>query len=145
MLRALIATLTLNLLVSGSAIASDIETIHAKLHHFLVNVDQVDAHQQFWAEELIYTSSAGKRFDKAAIIGPMLKQTKNDNEPSTTKYSAEEVDIRVYGETAVLAFKLVARESDQVISYYLNTGTLIKRDGTWQVVAWQATQAKTDS
>jgi len=44
----------------------------------------------------------------------------------------------------VVAFRLVATPVDKfgedAILNYLNTGTFLKRNGIWQVVAWQATQ-----
>ena len=57
------------------------------------------------------------------------------------RYSAEDVQIMLFGETAVVAFRLVAEfvnpnESD--LNFY-NTGTFVKRDGQWKAVAWQAT------
>jgi hypothetical protein len=55
-------------------------------------------------------------------------------------YTAEDVQIQVYGDTAVVAFKLVATPPDaSVVLTYFNTGTFLRRNGKWQVVAWQAT------
>jgi hypothetical protein len=55
-------------------------------------------------------------------------------------YTAEDVQIQVYGDTAVVAFKLVATPPDNsVVLTYFNTGTFLRRNGKWQVVAWQAT------
>ena len=59
-----------------------------------------------------------------------------------------DIRINVYGTTAVVAFRLVATPAaeslssgpDAAVLHYLNTGTLLKRDGRWQVVAWQATR-----
>jgi hypothetical protein len=58
-------------------------------------------------------------------------------------YSAEEVQINLYGETAVVAFRLVAEVplengGTERLNFY-NTGTFLKRDGEWRAVAWQAT------
>ena len=61
----------------------------------------------------------------------------------TTVFTAEEVQVRQYGNTAVVAFRLVATGTDKdgakEISNFLNTGTFVKRRGKWQAVAWQAT------
>jgi len=55
-------------------------------------------------------------------------------------YTAEDVQIQVYGDAAVVAFKLVATPPDNsVVLTYFNTGTFLRRNGKWQVVAWQAT------
>ncbi len=44
----------------------------------------------------------------------------------------------------IMAFKLVGTPTDKAadtdVLYYFNTGTFLKRDGIWQVVAWQATK-----
>ena len=56
----------------------------------------------------------------------------------------EDVTVHDYGDTAIVAFRLVARteHSDGKIemSNYRNTGTFLRRDGRWQVVAWQSTK-----
>jgi len=62
--------------------------------------------------------------------------------------------VHEYGDTAVVAFRLVAltahdegkagmakMESES----YRNTGTFLRRNGKWQVVAWQATKIAENS
>jgi hypothetical protein len=69
------------------------------------------------------------------------KTPSSDNEKnSIPNYSAENIDIRLYDNIAVLTFKLVAKQQGKVIQSYFNTGTLTKRDNHWQAVAWQATK-----
>ena len=60
-------------------------------------------------------------------------------EPAAT-YSAEDIVVRPYGTTAALTFRLVAHNPDGTVQYYRNSGTLLLRDGHWQVVTWQATK-----
>jgi hypothetical protein len=58
-------------------------------------------------------------------------------------YSGEDVRIQQYGNTAIVAFRLVSKveKPDSVdVTHYFNTGTFLKRDGKWQVVSWQATR-----
>ena len=63
------------------------------------------------------------------------------SEPPATVYSGEEVDVRLYDDMAVVAFKLVGTPTNgSEPLYYYNTGTFLKRDGVWKVVAWQATR-----
>ena len=47
---------------------------------------------------------------------------------------------------AVVAFKLVGtpRNGSEPL-YYYNTGTFLKRDDVWKVVAWQATRIPDES
>jgi hypothetical protein len=59
-----------------------------------------------------------------------------------TVYTAEDIRIQQYADTAIVAFRLVAttvKEGAKQISHYLNTGTFLKRNGKWQAVSWQAT------
>ena len=45
------------------------------------------------------------------------------------------------GDAAVVAFKLVGVPANGTETlYYYNTGTFLKRNGTWKAVAWQATK-----
>ncbi|WP_448556671.1 nuclear transport factor 2 family protein [Thalassotalea montiporae] len=127
--------------------ANEKAVISQLLNDFLANSvnDDLVNHQRFWAEDLIYTSSSGTRFDKSYIIQG-IKADKAASESSDTLpplYWAEDTDIRVYGDTAIVAFKLMHKENAKakaIKQTYFNTGTLLKRDGIWQVVAWQATE-----
>ena len=148
MIKKLVLTLALAL-VAQSAAATDVEEITSMLHHFLGNSSTEAAHQRFWADDLVYSSSAGLRFGKAEILagyessGEEEEASTSDEEPPMV-YSGEEVDVRVYGDMAVVAFKLVGTPTNEAagadVLYYYNTGTFLKRDGIWQVVAWQATK-----
>lgn len=129
----------------------DAQRIEQRLHEFLAGVSAGDpqVHQWFWAEDLVYTSSSGERFGKAQIIAPEEAAAEATAAEATAQanpvYRAEDVDVRVYDDAAVLAFRLLAESTDvdsaevSTIAYY-NTGTLLRRDGQWVVVAWQATR-----
>ncbi|MCO4811250.1 MAG: nuclear transport factor 2 family protein [Gammaproteobacteria bacterium] len=148
MIKTLVASLAL-VLVAQSAAASDVEEITSMLHHFLAHSSTEAAHQRFWADDLVYSSSAGLRFGKAEILAGYEASDEDeaaasgDEEPPMV-YSGEEVDVRVYDDMAVVAFKLVGTPTNEAteadVLYYYNTGTFLKRDGIWQVVAWQATK-----
>ncbi|WP_286261078.1 nuclear transport factor 2 family protein [Thalassotalea atypica] len=141
----LITAVTLTIL-STVASADDKSELNQLLDDFLANKVQDDLknHQRFWANDLVYTSSSGTRFDKSVIIeGIKAEKNGKDEITDAPTYWAEETDIRLYGTTAIVAFKLQAKwkEDDAIKTQsYFNTGTLLKRDGTWQVVAWQATK-----
>jgi len=79
---------------------------------------------------------------KAEIL-KSLENAKPAEENKTT-YSAEDLTVHDYGDTAVIAFRLVARteHSDGKVEtgYYRNTGVFVRRNARWQVVAWQATK-----
>jgi quercetin dioxygenase-like cupin family protein len=104
------------------------------------------AHERFWADDLVYTSSAGKVTTKAEILksfdeAPKVEEGKTpESEPV---YSAEDVLVRTYGtmdEMAALTFRLVARAADGSVQTYRNSGTFLRRGGRWQAVTWQATK-----
>ncbi|NIL94726.1 MAG: DUF4440 domain-containing protein [Woeseiaceae bacterium] len=128
------------LMTAPVAVAADVDDVTAMLHEFLANADKRAAHEKFWAEDLVYTSSSGLRFGKAEIMQGFEGAEESD-EPPAVIYSGEEVDVRLYGDMAVVAFKLIGTASNRSATlYYYNTGTFLKRDGIWKVVAWQATR-----
>ncbi|MGH8249207.1 MAG: nuclear transport factor 2 family protein [Steroidobacteraceae bacterium] len=104
--------------------------------------NDVAAHQRFWADDLIYTRSAGVRMGKAEILeNAQSEPTATAEEP--TAYSAEDIRIQQYGDTAVVAFRLLGTTGSggkAVVTNYLNTGTFVKRGGEWRAVAWQSTR-----
>ena len=140
-IAALRATLLLMLLTACGASTTDADDLTALLHEFLAGVSEEAVHDRFWAEDLIYTSSRGTRTNKAEIMQGFGSAEGGETEESEPVYTAEDIRIQVYGTTAVVAFKLVATPTDDAtVDYYFNTGTFVKRNGAWQVVAWQATR-----
>jgi ketosteroid isomerase-like protein len=134
------------IVIAPVANANDEVAIHQLLNDFLANTvkDDLKNHQRFWADDLIYTSSSGARFGKEKIIQGITEESSTSVEDTLAPtYAAEETRIRLYGTTAVVAFKLVATSKEtgkQKTHYYFNTGTFLKRNEVWQVVAWQATK-----
>jgi hypothetical protein len=125
--------------------APDADELTRLLKEFLAGASRNDpaTHDRFWAEDLIYTGSSGRRIGKADIMrGLRPAPSPKPGEPTTT-YSAEDIRIQQYGATAVVAFRLVGttiKDGKTVVSNYLNTGTFLKRNGKWQAVSWQATR-----
>ncbi len=104
------------------------------------------AHERFWADDLVYTSSTGKVTNKAEILKSFDEPSKQvpgtPAEPEPV-YSAEDILVRTYGESgevAALTFRLVARSADGATQTYRNSGTFLRRAGKWQAVTWQATK-----
>jgi len=121
----------------------DSDALTALLQEFLAHAGEAAAHERFWAEELVYTSSAGERFGKAEILRGFDDPATGDAPPVV--YSAEDIRITQYGDTAVVAFRLVATpaagdNAEPGVKHYFNTGTFVKRNGAWRAVAWQATR-----
>src|SRR5437867_11502138 len=79
------------------------------LEDFLAGASRNDAamHDRFWAEDLVYTGSSGRRIGKADILRDVRSApSPKPGDPKTT-YTAEEIRIQQYGETAIVAFRLV--------------------------------------
>ncbi|MBP6002191.1 MAG: nuclear transport factor 2 family protein [Pyrinomonadaceae bacterium] len=128
-----------------SQTAKDAPELSRMLNEFLAGAGRNDAaiHDRFWAEDLIYTRSAGSRIGKTELMKGVRSAPAPKAGDLVTVYSAEEVRIQQYGNAAVVAFRLVGTttrsDGTRSVSNHLNTGTFIKRNGKWQVVAWQAT------
>ena len=125
--------------------APDADELTRLLKEFLAGASRNDVaiHDGFWAEDLIYTGSSGRRIGKADIMRDLQKTPASQPGDPTTAYTAEDVRIQQYGETAIVAFRLVGttQKADTTqIAKYFNTGTFLKRNGKWQVVSWQATK-----
>jgi ribonuclease BN (tRNA processing enzyme)/ketosteroid isomerase-like protein len=124
--------------------APDAAELTVLLNEFLAGASRNDvaAHEKFWAEDVIYTGSAGKRRGKAEILADVRSAPAPKPGDPSTVFTAEDIRIQQYGAAAIVAFRLVATTTKPgavEVSRYLNTGTFLKRNGTWQVVSWQAT------
>jgi len=138
------------LLILSNAVAQErgnsltIREITGLLNQFLEDAGRGNraGFEKFFADDVIYTRSVGVVVTKAEILANVesLKPTAE----SKTTYSAENTTIHEYGETAVAAFRLVARtelrDGKLENSYYRNTGVFLRRNGRWQVIAWQSTK-----
>lgn len=135
--------LTLVFAAAPLAAQDDRAALADLLDTFLAGASTGDpaVHERFWADDLVYTSSAGSRTTKAAILESVRGAADEQPDTPAVVYTAEDVDIRVYADMAVVAFRLVATPSDDsAVLNYFNTGTFVARDGEWRAVAWQATR-----
>lgn len=111
------------------------------LHEFLNAATTNDraVFDRFFAEDVIYTRSAGVTINKADIM-------KSFNEPrgaerASRVYDADDITVHQYGNFAVVNFRLIAKpNAGGAPQYYRNTGTFVKHDSMWQAVAWQSTK-----
>ena len=128
----------------GPAETATAREVTGMLRQFLVDAGTNNraGFESFFADDVIYTRSAGVVISKADI----LKSLDSAKPATETKsiFSAEDITVHEYGDTAVVAFRLVARteHNDGTVEteHYRNTGTFLRRKGKWQVVAWQATK-----
>jgi uncharacterized protein (TIGR02246 family) len=132
------------LTLAAQSPAPDEPALKALLAEFLDGAGRNDAavHDRFWADDLIYTRSAGVRIDKKQLMEGVRSAPAPTPDDPTSVFTAEDVRVQQYGDAAVVAFRLVATTTDGKTteqSRYLNTGTFVQREGRWQAVAWQAT------
>jgi ketosteroid isomerase-like protein len=116
--------------------------VTTRVRDFLANVPKNDpkVFQDFFADDVIYTRSAGVTVTKADILKNI--DVRATNEPQAT-FDADDFTVHPYGEMAVVNFRLIMHNTENgkaTTSYYRNTGTFMKRNGKWQAVAWQATK-----
>ena len=132
-------------LCSSAYSQNDSTELTKLLNDFLAGAGKNDVaiHDRFWADDLIYTRSAGVRTNKEELMkGVRSAPAKKEGDP-TTVYTAQDVKINQYGNTAVVAFRLVSTttraDGTKTVGNNLNTGTFVKRKGEWRAVAWQST------
>jgi ketosteroid isomerase-like protein len=146
MKRIILSAVLLFSIASGlqAATAPDAAELTKLLKDFLAGAGRNDAalHERFWGDDLIYTSALGRRKGKADIMREVREEGLPKAGDETAVYTAEEIRIQQYGDTAIVAFRLVAtteKAGAKTVANYFNTGTFLKRNGKWQAVGWQAT------
>ena len=110
--------------------------------------NSASGHERFWADDLVYTSSAGKVMRKADIMKAIAEEPKDkasDRAKPGPVFTAEDILVRPYGTMAALTFRLVEQDPDGKISYFRNSGTFLLRNGKWQAITWQATRVPEQS
>jgi hypothetical protein len=125
--------------------ASDAAELTKLLNDFLAGASRNDpaVHDRFWADDLIYTRSVGRRVNKAEVMRDVRSAPAPKPTDPKTIYTAEDIQIQQYGNTAVVAFRLVATTetgTSKQVANLLNSGTFVKNGGKWQVVNWQSTR-----
>ena len=93
---------------------------------------------RFFADDVLYTRSAGATATKADIMKSLDEPA--DPKAPTATFTAEDVTVHQYGDIAIVAFKLVQKISAGTVNEFRNTGTFQRRKGKWQAIAWQATK-----
>lgn len=108
---------------------------------FLKNVpaNKRETYDRFFADDVIYTRNSGQVVTKKDILA-------DTGNPAASRanatFTGEDFTVHQYGDTAIVNFRLVVHETENgqpVTRSFRNTGTFAKRNGQWQVVAWQAT------
>ena len=121
------------------------------LHEFLqaASVNDKAVFEKFFADDVIYTRSAGVTISKPDIMRsfdrrPGDSEAQHAADRAQSEYGADQITVHQYGDAAIVNFRLIANSKAGNVpatQYYRNTGTFVRRDGRWQAVAWQSTKA----
>ena len=122
--------------------AAVVQQVTGRLHDFLAAVPRGDKQvfDSFFADDVIYTRASGLTVRKQDIMHNI--DVRGQNEPNAT-YDADDITVHPYGSMAIVNFRLIQhnqQDGKEETNYFRNTGTFLKRNGKWQVVAWQATK-----
>lgn len=118
----------------------------AMLNRFMQDASRTNraGFDRFFANDVIYTGSNGVVRTKADMMRSMSATKPAQGPEEKPVYSAQDIVVHDFGDTAIVAFQLVARtqhtDGKTEISNYRDTGTFLRRNGRWQVIAWQATK-----
>ena len=118
----------------------------AMLNQFMrdASSDNAAGFDRFFADDVIYTGSNGQVRTKAEMMRSLSATKSASATQEKQSYSAENIVVHDFGDTAIVAFQLVARaqhaDGKTEGATYRDTGTFLRRNGRWQVIAWQATK-----
>ena len=104
--------------------------------HLKGDADTLD---ELWANDLVVTVAAMRLMNKADALA-MVRA----NRPSFTKYETSELNVRRFGNSAVVTGRLLRERSmngTTVTDNWRFTKTYVIVDGRWRVVAWHASPA----
>ncbi len=136
--RTLLAAPVALLFAVAPVAADDRAELESLLRAFLAGANERAVHETFWADDLIYTSSSGERFGKAAILAGF--EDADDGDTNPPRYGAEDITVRVIDDLAVVTFRLTADRSGERVGEFFNTGVFRHDAGAWKAFAWQATR-----
>lgn len=152
-LFALIGFVATTAAYASDAKPSDADSTRTQITAMLTNflspavMSTAAGHDNFWADDLVYTSSKGEVMHKTDIMKSFADAPKPDAskkpEPEPV-FTAEDILVRPYGDMAALTFRLVETDPDGKVSTFRNSGTFLRRGGKWQAVTWQATRVVAD-
>jgi hypothetical protein len=129
----LLLLLLLSSMTVHAQAAPDAPELTKLLHEFLAATNDPAMHERFWADDLIYTRSAGRRVSKTEVLKDVRSAPAPKPGDPKTVFTAEDVRIQQYGNTAIVAFQLVGTtnsEEGTQVARFLNSGTFVKRNGS---------------
>lgn len=111
----------------------EILDLEEQLRQAEMRVDRV-ALDAFFADEIMVTAPIGIVADKAMCTSEFERAAAVKIE----KYDKEDINVRVFGDTAVTSYRVDARaehEGTLIDQQFRMTNVWLKREGRWQVVA----------
>lgn len=130
--------------VSSQPDQATVTQLTAMLWQFLADASAKNAagFEKFFADDVLYTRAAGATVPKRMIMRSVSNA--EQSEDAKIAYSADEIVIHTYGDTAVMAFRLMERttlsDGHSEKANFRNTGTFLRRNNQWQAIAWQSTR-----
>lgn len=147
----LIGVLLLGLTLSVPVMAGEDE-IYQAVSRFLTAASMNDAqgHDQFWSEQLTYTSSNGTRFDKAVLMSGMSGTETYTEETAPVWYQAHDLEYDYLSRDHVIAhLRMTAlNRSDNSVEEFYITAVLHLPEGSadrWQARSWHVTRRASSS
>ena len=117
----------------------EIRTLEAKLNEAIVRADLAFFDRVF-ADDFTHTNHTGAFRTKAQ----WLENHKPGVKSPYDSFDTEDLAIRLYGETAVVTGRSIPKGKDSlgqaITGQFRFTRVWVKRDGRWQVVAFQGTR-----
>jgi hypothetical protein len=91
--------------------------------------------KKYFADDCIFADERGRTMDKAKLVADITPM------PAGYSGSIENVQSRIFGDTAVLSYELNETETifgQHMTARYHTTDTWLRRNGNWQIIATQA-------
>ena len=144
MKRAIFFSVSMTLLVAQALpaqppdnIESEIRDLETRRFRALTEAD-VPALERLLADDLIYTHASGWRQTKAEFLASI-----RSGELLYHSFASDDLNVRGYGNVVLVtghaAAKVRAKGQELNVSL-LYLEAYVKREGRWQLVAWQATR-----
>lgn len=136
----MIAEVLIGMIALGAAMKSDaqyeVEEIEQAIGRAVVAHD-VPFMDQLWAEDFIYTGIRAEVKGKPEVLTEF-----NAGQLRFTKMEFDDVRVRIYGETAVATGRATTvgqSPQGEISGQSRYTRLYVRREGRWQLVAFQAT------
>jgi ketosteroid isomerase-like protein len=120
--------------------AADVREVEKRRVQFLTSGDLARL-AELLSDNLIYTHSTGRVENKTKLLAAL-----RSGEPRYEAMKHEDVQVRIYGETAVLTGRSLIKlktKGQQLTVPVRFTLIYVKEAGKWKLLAWQSTGPET--